>query len=112
MKSKIYSYYVYILTNKSNNVLYVGYTNDLGRRITEHKNKLIEGFTSKYNVSKLVYYERVSGLSKAQAREKQIKGWLRKKKIELIESSNTNWEDLAEKNKLLENKLDLLFKDY
>jgi len=57
MKSKIYSYYVYILTNKSNNVLYVGYTNDLGRRITEHKNKLIEGFTSKYNVSKLVYYE-------------------------------------------------------
>jgi putative endonuclease len=96
------------MTNRSNKVLYVGYTNNLQRRVKEHKNKLIEGFTSKYNVSKLVYYENVNGLSEAQAKEKQIKGWLRQKKIKLIESINPNWEDLAEKNKLSKS-LDLLF---
>jgi putative endonuclease len=96
------------MTNRSNKVLYVGYTNNLQRRVKEHKNKLIEGFTSKYNVSKLVYYENVNVLSEAQAKEKQIKGWLRQKKIKLIESINPNWEDLAEKNKLSKS-LDLLF---
>jgi putative endonuclease len=96
------------MTNRSNKVLYVGYTNNLQKRVKEHKNKLIEGFTSKYNVSKLVYYENVNGLSEAQAKEKQIKGWLRQKKIKLIESINPNWEDLAEKNKLSKS-LDLLF---
>ncbi len=70
-----------------------------------------EGFTSAYNVSKLVYYENANGLNDAQKREKEIKGWLRKKKIRLIESVNPDWDDLAVKNKLFENKLDLLFKD-
>jgi putative endonuclease len=100
------------MTNKSNKVLYAGYTNNLQRRVKEHKIKLIEGFTSKYNVSKLVYYENVRGLGEAQSREKQIKGWLRQKKIKLIESLNPDWEDLAEKNKLFESKLDLKYKDY
>ncbi len=89
------------MTNKSNNVLYVGYTNNLQRRVTEHKHKLIEGFTSKYNVSKLAYYENVGDLNNAKAREKQIKGWLRQKKIKLIESINPGWEDLAEKHQFL-----------
>ncbi len=110
MRFKINSYDVYIMTNKSNNVLYVGYTNNLKRRAKEHKNKLIEGFTSKYNVSKLVYYENINTLDGAKAREKQVKGWLRQKKIKLIESINPNWEDLAEKHQLLNKNLDLLFK--
>jgi putative endonuclease len=93
------------MTNKSNHVLYVGYTNNLQRRVIEHKNKLIEGFTSKYNVSKHVYYESIGELSNAQVREKQIKGWLRQKKIKLIESLNPNWEDLGEKLRLLRKNL-------
>ena len=88
-------YYVYILTNKSNNVLYTGVTNNLIRRVYEHKNKLIEGFTKKYNVDKLVYFEDFSKPADAIAAEKKIKGWLRSKKVKLIESKNPAWNDLS-----------------
>ncbi len=88
-------YYVYILTNRNNKVLYTGITNDLKRRMYEHKNKLTKGFTSKYNVNKLLYFEESRNVNSAIFREKQIKGWLRKKKIYLIESINPNWDDLS-----------------
>lgn len=88
--------YVYLLTNKGNNVLYIGVTNDLGKRIFEHKQKLVEGFTKKYNVNKLVYYEAFDEIMEAITREKQIKGWVRRKKISLIESMNPTWRDLYE----------------
>ena len=87
-------YYIYILTNKNNTVLYVGITNDLIRRIYEHKNKLCDGFTKKYNIDKLIYYETCGDSLSAIAREKQIKAGSRKKKVSLIESINTEWEDL------------------
>ena len=89
-------YYVYMLTNKNNNVLYTGVTNDLKRRLYEHKNKLVDGFTQKYNVYKLVYFEITNDVNSAIAREKQIKGWTRAKKNALIESKNSQWCDLAE----------------
>jgi len=88
-------YYVYIMTNKSR-TLYTGVTNNLQRRVFEHKNKLINGFTKKYNITKLIYYEVTNEVTSAIAREKQIKGWLRKKKITLIESMNPEWKDLSE----------------
>ncbi|MFQ6002542.1 MAG: GIY-YIG nuclease family protein [Candidatus Zixiibacteriota bacterium] len=88
-------YYVYIMTNRSR-TLYTGVTNNLYRRVYEHKNKLIDGFAKKYNITKLVWYEVTSEITSAIAREKQIKGWLRKKKIALIESMNPEWKDLAE----------------
>lgn len=88
------NYYVYILTNKYNKVLYTGVTNCLERRIYEHKQKIIAGFTKKYNVDKLVYYEIFNDVSYAILREKQIKGITRNKKIELINSMNKDWEDL------------------
>ena len=88
------SYYVYILANKRNGTLYVGVTNDLRRRIHEHKNNLIEGFTKKYNVHDLVYFEQTIDIQSALQREKQIKIWKRKWKIDLIESSNPEWKDL------------------
>ncbi|MGA7838998.1 MAG: GIY-YIG nuclease family protein [Ignavibacteriaceae bacterium] len=88
-------YYVYILTNKSK-TLYTGVTNNLSRRLYEHKNKLIDGFTKKYNIGKLVYYEIYNTPDEAIAREKQIKGWLRKKKVALIESMNKEWMDLSD----------------
>jgi putative endonuclease len=87
-------YYVYIMTNKSR-TLYTGVTNDLKRRVYEHKHKLVPGFTSKYNITRLVYFEATTDIRAAIAREKQIKGWLRVKKIALIESINPNWEDLS-----------------
>ena len=87
-------YYVYIMSNKSK-TLY-GVTNNLIRRVYEYKNKLNLGFTSKYNITKLFYYEIFSEITKAIAREKQIKGWLRKKKIDLIESVNPDWKDLSQ----------------
>ena len=87
-------YYVYILTNRVR-TLYVGVTNDLERRMYEHKNKLVPGFTSRYNVTWLAYYEQTSDVASAIGREKQIKGWRRSKKVALIESSNPRWEDLS-----------------
>ena len=89
-------YYVYIITNKRNSVLYTGVTNDLKKRVYEHKTKLIDGFTMKYNVSELVYYEVFSDIYNAITREKQIKGGSRKSKIDLINSINSNWLDLYE----------------
>ncbi|MBX0312658.1 MAG: GIY-YIG nuclease family protein [Sulfurihydrogenibium sp.] len=89
-------YFVYILTNKYNKVLYVGVTNNLIRRVYEHKNKLISGFTSKYNVNKLVYYESFPSVFDAIKREKEIKGWKREKKVALINSFNPEWKDLYE----------------
>ncbi len=83
------------MANKSG-TLYVGVTNNLERRIFEHKNSLIEGFTKKYKIDKLVYYEETNDILAAIAREKQIKGWLRNKKIALIESGNSEWRDLSE----------------
>ena len=91
------NYYVYILTNYSNNVLYIGVTNNLERRIYEHKNKLLDGFTKRYNVDKLVYYESYTEVYLAISREKQLKGYKRQKKLELINLANPNWEDLSEK---------------
>ena len=88
-------YYVYIMTNQSK-TLYTGVTNDLMRRVYEHKNKMIEGFTKKYNITKLVYYKETNDIQVAISREKQIKGWLRGKKIALIESVNPKWNDLSE----------------
>lgn len=88
------NYYVYILTNRSK-TLYTGVTNDLIRRVYEHKQKLIPGFTQKYNIDKLAYYEESVDVTAAIAREKQIKGWLRAKKIALIESMNPEWHDLS-----------------
>ncbi len=89
------SYYVYIMTNKSR-TLYTGVTNNLERRVGEHKSKAIPGFTSKYKITQLVYYEEGSDINVAIAREKQIKGWLRAKKIALIESINPEWRDLSD----------------
>jgi putative endonuclease len=82
------------MTNKNNNVLYVGVTNNLIRRVYEHRNKLIEGFTQKYNVIKLAYYEVFNDSLSAITREKQIKGGSRQKKIDLINSFNPEWKDL------------------
>ena len=88
-------YYIYILTNKSNTTLYVGVTNDLVRRVFEHKSKLVEGFTKKYNLNKLVYFEQTTDVMSALEREKQLKAGSRKKKIELIEIDNSEWLDLS-----------------
>ncbi|PIP17144.1 MAG: endonuclease [Candidatus Portnoybacteria bacterium CG23_combo_of_CG06-09_8_20_14_all_37_13] len=86
-------YYVYIATNKSD-TLYTGVTNNLRRRIYEHKNKSIEGFTKKYNINKLVFYEVLSSPNDAIMAEKRIKSWSRKKKIELIKSKNPDFSEL------------------
>ena len=87
-------YYVYILANASRRI-YVGVTNNLERRVYEHKYKLIPGFTSKYNIHRLVYFESTFDVTAAITREKQIKGWLRSKKIALIETLNPLWNDLS-----------------
>jgi putative endonuclease len=89
-------YFVYILTNLANSVLYVGVTNDLIRRIYEHKMKLAQGFAKKYNVDKLVYYEVFEEAIEAISREKQLKAGKRKTKIDLIHGMNPKWEDLYE----------------
>ena len=86
--------FVYIMTNKNNNVLYTVVTSNLKRRVWEHKNKIVKGFTSKYNVNKLVYYEYIKSIKSAIEREKQIKAGSRKKKIKLIEQFNPEWRDL------------------
>jgi len=87
-------YYVYILTNKYNKVLYIGITSDLLKRVFEHKQKYVEGFTKKYNVDKLVYYEIFEDVELAIAREKYLKSKRRQIKIELIKKSNPQWNDL------------------
>jgi putative endonuclease len=89
-------YYIYMMTNKNNTVIYTGITNDLKRRIYEHKEKLVEGFTRKYNITKLLYYEIFMSVEDAILREKQIKAGSRAKKIALINSMNPNWKDLYE----------------
>lgn len=88
------SYYVYIVTNKPNGVLYIGVTNHLIRRVYEHKNHLGKGFTNKYNLEELVWFEQSEDVNAAIAREKQLKNWHRKWKVELIEQMNPNWIDL------------------
>jgi len=88
------NYYVYILASERNGTIYVGVTNDLKRRIHEHKNNLTKGFTEKYNIHNLVYYEETNDVNVAIEREKNLKNWKRKWKIELIEKQNSNWNDL------------------
>ncbi|MBM3131288.1 MAG: GIY-YIG nuclease family protein [Chloroflexi bacterium] len=88
-------YYVYIMANRTR-MLYTGVTNNLERRVYEHKNRIIPGFTSRYNITRLVYQEVYTDIRDAIAREKQIKGWLRAKKIALIEAVNPKWNDLSE----------------
>jgi putative endonuclease len=88
------TYYVYILASKSRR-LYIGVTNDLPRRLWEHKNKVVEGFTMQYNIDRLVYFEDTTDVKSAIEREKQLKGWRREKKIILIETINAAWEDLS-----------------
>ena len=90
-------YYIYILASSRNGTLYIGVTNDLIRRVWEHKNNLVEGFTKKYNVHTLVYYESVENSESAIKREKQLKKWKRYWKIKLIEEMNKEWKDLYDK---------------
>jgi putative endonuclease len=87
-------YYVYVLSSESG-VLYIGATNDLARRVYEHKHRLVPGFTSRYNVAQLVYFEQTSDVSADIARERQIKGWRRARKVELIRAMSPEWGDLA-----------------
>ena len=87
-------FYVYMLASRSR-VLYVGVTNDLMRRMHQHKHSLLPGFTRQYRVTSLVYFEQTGDIRSAIAREKQLKGWLRKKKLELISAANPGWDDLA-----------------
>jgi putative endonuclease len=89
-------YFVYILTNKNNTVLYTGFTNDLERRVYEHKHKLVKGFTSKYNCDKLVYFEEVKSSDEALYRERQLKKYKREWKENLINNVNNEWRDLYE----------------
>ena len=89
-------YYIYILASKRNGTLYIGVTNDLIRRIEEHKNGLVEGFTNKYNVKMLVYYEITENVQSALQREKALKKWNRKWKLALIESENPGWKNLSD----------------
>ena len=92
-------YYVYLMTNWNHRVMYVGVTNDLVRRLYEHKSKLVKGFTEKYNVDKLVYFEETNDVQSALAREKEIKKWRREKKNALVVSVNPEWKDLVEEGK-------------
>ena len=91
------TYYVYILASKRNGTLYIGVTNNLIRRVYEHKNDLINGFAKKYKVHMLVYYEHTNDINSAIQREKRLKKWKREWKIELIETMNPDWHDLYEK---------------
>ena len=89
------NYYVYIMANRDNRVIYIGVTNNLLRRLAEHKSKRIRGFTERYNVTKLVYFEETPDVMAAISREKEIKKWRRGKKDRLIENMNPHWDDLA-----------------
>jgi len=93
--NNIYQFWIYCMTNKYNNVLYIGVTNDLTRRIKEHKSGEIAGFTKKYNCEKLVYFEEYNQIEEAITREKQLKNWKREWKNELITKTNPSWEDLS-----------------
>lgn len=88
------NYYIYILASQRNGTLYIGVTNDIIRRVWEHKNKVIQGFTDRYNIDKLVYFEETPDINSAIKREKQLKLWSRSWKIELIEKNNPEWKDL------------------
>ena len=90
------TYYIYLITNWNNKVLYTGVTNNLEKRVYQHKNKLIKDFTEKYNVNKLVYFEQTTDINSAITREKEIKKWRREKKNRLVESKNKSWDDLSE----------------
>jgi putative endonuclease len=90
-----HQYYVYIITNKKGGVLYIGVTNDLERRMFEHKNKLVEGFSSRYNLDKLIYFEVYQYVSDAIKREKNLKKWKRDWKINLVVEENADWKDLS-----------------
>lgn len=96
MFKTVHQYYVYILASKKNGTLYIGITYDLERRVFEHKNKITKGFTSKYNITHLVYFEIFGHVKDAIKREKQLKKWHREWKIKLIEEENPNWLDLAD----------------
>ena len=87
-------YYIYIMTNKNNNVIYIGVTNDLERRIREHRGGLCDGFTKKYCINKLIYTEEYSDVNEAIAREKQLKGWSREKKNQLVRKTNPTFKEL------------------
>ncbi len=89
-------YYIYMITNRNNNVLYIGVTNDLKRRVFEHREKLVEGFSSKYNCSKLVWYEQTNNIGSAILREKQMKKWKREYNNNIINEMNPEWNDLYE----------------
>lgn len=95
MTKRNMSYWAYILTNQYNTVLYVGMTNNLERRMAEHKSGTVPGFTKRYNLHKLVWTQEFSGPEEAIAAEKKIKGWTRLKKIELIEKDNKDWKDIV-----------------
>ncbi len=88
------TYYIYILASKKNGTLYIGVTNDISRRVWEHKEKITKGFTQKYKIDKLVYCETYNEINDAITRESQLKNWKRDWKIKLIESANPNWDDL------------------
>ena len=88
-------YYVYVLTNWDDSVMYIGVTSNLPKRLYEHRNHLTDGFTKKYNVHKLVYFEQTTDVNSAIAREKQLKGWTRKKKNDMIARINPEWKDLS-----------------
>ena len=89
------SYFVYIMSNKSRSTVYIGVTNDLERRVNEHRSHELKGFTDRYNLTNLVYFEEFQQVTDAISREKQLKGWRRARKNDLIESLNPNWRDLA-----------------
>jgi len=95
MIKNVHQYYLYILSNKYNGTLYIGVTNDLERRMFEHKGKLIDGFTKKYNLNRLIYFETFQYINDAIKREKNMKKWKRQWKINLIEEENPNWRDLS-----------------
>lgn len=88
-------YYFYIMTNTFGNVMYVGVTNNLERRVLEHKSGLVSGFSQKYKINKLVYYEQTASVTDAIAREKEVKKWRREKKNRLVENLNPQWKDLS-----------------
>ena len=95
LRGNYYQFYVYLLSNQKNGTLYIGMTNDLERRMVEHKNKLVDGFTKKYNLTKLMYFESFQYVNDAIRREKQLKSWNRQWKINLIEEEKKEWKDLA-----------------